>query len=156
PRHAASQVEIIARVSETLAEIRRKKRGAFLAFAPNQAREDRQRRHVRLAEELIAALNARRLELVFQPVCNARTRPAGWHEALARIIGEDGVARPISEHIEAAEKLGLVHLLDRRVLELVMAAMTERDDITIALNVSADTTSDDEWRVRLIGLLEKN
>jgi diguanylate cyclase (GGDEF)-like protein len=104
PRHASSQVEMVARVSETLAEIRRKKRGAFLAFAPSQAREDRRRRYIQLAEELIAALNSRRLELAFQPVVDANTHKIEWYEALARIIGEDGVARPISGHIEAAER----------------------------------------------------
>jgi diguanylate cyclase (GGDEF)-like protein len=156
PRHASSQVEMVARVSETLAEIRRKKRGAFLAFAPSQAREDRRRRYVQLAEELIAALNSRRLELVFQPVCNATTRKVEWHEALARILGEDGIARPIAGHIEAAEKLGLVHLLDRRVLELVIASITARKDAAIAINVSAETTTDDEWRDRLIELLNSN
>jgi EAL domain-containing protein (putative c-di-GMP-specific phosphodiesterase class I) len=156
PRHASSQVEMVARVSETLAEIRRKKRGAFLAFAPSQAREDRRRRYVQLAEELIAALNARRLELAFQPVVDAKTGEMQWYEALARILGEDGTARPISGHIEAAEKLGLVHLLDRRVLDLVIDALKKNPSCQIALNVSAETTTDDEWRERLIEALKAN
>lgn len=156
PRHASSQVEMVARVSETLAEIRRKKRGAFLAFAPSQAREDRRRRYVQLAEELIAALNAHRLELAFQPVVDANTGVMQWYEALARILGEDGTARPISGHIEAAEKLGLVHLLDRRVLDLVIEALKKDPSCQIALNVSAETTTDDEWRERLIEALKAN
>jgi diguanylate cyclase (GGDEF)-like protein len=156
PRHASSQVEMVARVSETLAEIRRKKRGSFLAFAPSQAREDRRRRSVQLAEELIAALNAQRLELAFQPVVEAKTGALQWYEALARIPGEDGIAHPISGHIEAAEKLGLVHLLDRRVLDLTMEALRRNGTVSIALNVSAETTSDDEWRERLIEGLNAN
>ncbi|BCJ89356.1 GGDEF-domain containing protein [Terrihabitans soli] len=156
PRHASSQVEMVARVSETLAEIRRKKRGSFLAFAPSQAREDRRRRYVQLAEELIAALNARRLELAFQPVVEAKTGALRWYEALARITGEDGETRAISGHIEAAEKLGLVHLLDRRVLDLTIAALKEHPGRAIALNVSADTTTDEEWRERLIEALKAN
>jgi diguanylate cyclase (GGDEF)-like protein len=156
PRHASSQVEMVARVSETLAEIRRKKRGAFLAFAPSQAREDRRRLYVQLAEELIAALNAHRLELAFQPVVDAKTGALQWYEALARILDDNGEARPISGHIEAAEKLGLVHLLDRRVLDLTVAALKAYPDRSIALNVSAETTSDDEWRERLIDALKAN
>ena len=153
PRQAASQVEMVARASETLAEIRRKKRGAFLAFAPSQAREDQRRRYVQLAEELIAALNAGRLDLVFQPVVDAHTSETAWYEALARIRDEDGSARAISGHIEAAEKLGLVHLLDRRVLDLVISTMAENPVPSIAFNVSAETTTDDEWRDRLMELL---
>lgn len=156
PRHAASQVEMVARASETLAEIRRKKRGAFLAFAPSPAREDRRRRYVQLAEELIAALNAGRLELAFQPVVDAHTSETVWFEALARIRDGDGSSRAISGHIEAAEKLGLVHLLDRRVLDLVISTMADNPAPSIAFNVSAETTTDDEWRDRLIELLARH
>ena len=156
PRYASSQVEMVARVSETLAEIRRKKRGAFLAFAPSQAREDSRRRYIQLAEELIAALNAHTLELAFQPVVDAKTSEITWYEALARIRGADGIARPISGHIEAAEKLGLVHLLDRRVLDLVLSAVKAEDAPSVAINVSAETTTDDEWRDRLAEMLKDN
>jgi EAL domain-containing protein (putative c-di-GMP-specific phosphodiesterase class I) len=156
PRHASSQVEMVARVSETLAEIRRKKRGAFLAFAPSQAREDSRRRYIQLAEELITALNAHQLELAFQPVVDAKTSEIRWYEALARIRGADGIARPISGHIEAAEKLGLVHLLDRRVLDLVLSAVQAEDAPSVAINVSAETTTDNEWRDRLAEMLKDN
>jgi diguanylate cyclase (GGDEF)-like protein len=156
PRHASSQVEMVARVSETLAEIRRKKRGSFLAFAPSQAREDTRRRYIKLAEELIGALNAHQLELAFQPVVDAKTSEIKWYEALARIRGADGEPRPISGHIEAAEKLGLVHLLDRRVLELVVGAVKADDAPSVAINVSAETTTDDEWRDRLTEMLKEN
>jgi len=153
PRHAQSQVEMVARVSETLAEVRRKKRGSFLAFAPSQVQESRRRRYVQLAEELIGALNAHRLELAFQPVVSAETSEIQWYEALARIHQDDGSAKPISGHIEAAEKLGLVHLLDRRVLDLAIEALPTAPH-PIAINVSADTTSDDEWRDRLVEVLK--
>lgn len=153
PRHAQSQVEMVARVSETLAEVRRKKRGSFLAFAPSQVQENRRRRYVQLAEELIAALNAHQLELAFQPVVSAATFRIEWYEALARIRDASGTTRAVSEHIEAAEKLGLVHLLDRRVLDLAIAAVPTAPK-PIAINVSADTTADDEWRDRLLEVLK--
>ncbi len=154
PRHASSSAEMVARVAETLSEIRRKKRGAFLAFSPSPAREDRRRKYVQLAEELIGALNARTIGLAFQPVVDATTREVCWYEALARVIEADGEVRPISCHIAAAEKLNLVHLLDRRVLELVASAVSAHPDKTVALNVSAETTGDEEWRDRLIDLVK--
>src|SRR5690606_23013190 len=46
--------------------------------------------------------------------------------------------------------------LDRRVLELVIAAINAQPGISIAVNVSADTVTDDEWRERLIELLNAN
>ena len=152
PRHAGSQVEMVARASETLAEARRKRRGAFLAFAPSQARDDRRRRYVQLAEELMAALNAQRVSLVFQPVVSAADGVPVWYEALAR-MGVAGEQTSLSGHIEAAEKLGLVHLLDRRVLDLVMNVLEENPAVTIAVNVSGETTGDPEWRDRLVQLL---
>lgn len=153
PRHASSQVEMVARVSETLAEVRRRKRGSFAAFAPSKAREDSRRRYVQLAEELISALNSRRLTLVYQPVVDAASGETCWYEALARIV-EDDQLRSVSAHIEAAEKLGLVHLLDRRVLDLVVAGLHEEPSARLAINVSAETTGDDEWRDRLTEVLQ--
>ncbi|MFC5069653.1 EAL domain-containing protein [Flaviflagellibacter deserti] len=153
PRHAQSQVEMVARVSETLAEARRKRRGAFMPFAPSQARDDRRRRYVQLADELMAALNTNKVSLVFQPVVRARDGAVIWHEALAR-LEVAGDQASLSAHIEAAEKLGLVHLLDRRVLDLVVAALEANPHAVIAVNVSADTAVDPEWRDRVLHLLK--
>lgn len=155
PRYAAGQVEMVARVSETLAEVRRKRRGGFAAYAPSPERDEHRRRNIRLAENLVAALHEERVFLAFQPVVDARSEAVEWHEALARLRDRDGATHSISTYVDAAEKLGLIHLLDRRVLELVIAALATHPDARIAVNISAETMGDAEWREHLVATFRK-
>ncbi len=117
-------------------------RGSF-ALAPDvAARENKRRRNASLAEELISALDDGRIRLAYQPIVDAHSRKVRHYEALIRLLGEDGVIKPAGEFIEAAETLGLVHLLDRRALELALHTMTTRPDVRLAVNVSAATVQD--------------
>jgi diguanylate cyclase (GGDEF)-like protein len=155
PRYAGGQVEMVARVSETLAEIRRKRRGGFAAYAPSPERDERRRRNIRLAEDLVAALHEERVFLAFQPVVDAATEQVAWHEALARLRDGDGATHSISAYVDAAEKLGLIHLLDRRVLELVITALQAHPSARVAVNISAETMGDAEWREHLVATFRK-
>jgi diguanylate cyclase (GGDEF)-like protein len=156
PRHADNQPELVTRVSDTLAELRRRKRGSFTVYAPNPERDEQRRQNIHLAEELVSALEEERVSLVFQPVVDARSGGVAWHEALARIALPDGERVSIMRYVEAAEKLGLVHLLDRRVLELAVAALNAHPAASLAVNISAETIVDEDWRQHLLGLLRRN
>ena len=52
-----------------------------------------------------------------------------------------------------AERLGLVRLLDQRVLELVIEEMAAHRDLKASLNVSASSTMGPDWWSRLEALL---
>ncbi|HCX66835.1 MAG TPA: GGDEF-domain containing protein, partial [Rhodobiaceae bacterium] len=55
--------------------------------------------------------------------------------------------------VPVAEKLGLIGLLDYRVMELAIQTLRERPDIRLSLNVSGRTTSDRLWRETLASFL---
>ncbi|MGQ4274280.1 EAL domain-containing protein [Terrihabitans sp. B22-R8] len=156
PRHAADQAEMVGRAVDTLVALRRRRRGRFEVYAPSPARDAQRRQDMRLAEELIAALNDDRLILSFQPVVDARSLQPVWYEALARLRKVDGEAISVSRHVEAAEKLGLIHLLDRRVLELTISALVAAPSAEIAINISAETMSDHEWREHLLAAFRRH
>ncbi|MBZ0146632.1 MAG: EAL domain-containing protein, partial [Pseudorhodoplanes sp.] len=63
---------------------------------------------------------------------------------------------PASEIIPVAERLGLVRLLDHRVLELVIDELAAHPDIRASLNVSPASTTDPDWWTRLGGLLRSH
>ena len=44
-----------------------------------------------------------------------------------------------------AERLGLIRLVDHRVLELVVAELAASPDLQVSLNISPDTTMDPDW-----------
>jgi len=81
------------------------------------------RENVRAADEIVSALNERRILLAFEPVVDARSRATAFHECLMRIRRADGTLVRAHDVIPVAERLGLVRMLDHRVLELLVSEM---------------------------------
>ena len=124
PRHARTVHEILARAQETL-ERRQGEAAAARSWpiSPNVEREALRRENVRATDEIVAALNERRILLAFEPVVETRY-------ARARVLRMPDAhsprrrhARPRRRSIPIAERLGLVRLLDHRVLELVVSEL---------------------------------
>jgi len=93
------------------------------------------------AEDILDALNQRRIRLAYQPIIDAKTRQLNHYECLLRLCREDGEIVSAGQFIMAAERLGLVHLLDRRALELASETLKTDVEVHLALNVSAGTVT---------------
>ena len=156
PRHARSASEILARVQETLESAKAKRPGSFLAYRPNAERDALRRESARSTDEIIAALNERRILLTYEPVVDARTRRPAFYECLMRLQRPDGSLAPAQEVIPFAERLGFVRLLDHRVLELVVAELAAAPGARASLNVSAASTTDPDWWAGLGALLQRH
>jgi EAL domain-containing protein (putative c-di-GMP-specific phosphodiesterase class I) len=96
---------------------------------------------------MIAALNARRICLVHEPVVDIGSRRPAFYECLMRVKRSDGSLLAISEAVPLAERLGLVRLLDHRVLELVLA------ELAAAHASSPVSTPPPRPPIRLVGAL---
>jgi diguanylate cyclase (GGDEF)-like protein len=149
PRHARSVNEAMARVQEALELARLRGHGRFVAYTNSATRNERRRGNAALSSELVAALNERRLRLAFQPVVDARSRQPVYHEALIRLEQTNGTVVVAGDFVALAEKLGLIRLLDHRVLDLALGVLAAAPDARLSLNVSGETTSDSEWLARL-------
>ncbi len=90
-------------------------------------------------EDILDALNDRRISLAYQPIIDAKTREIHHYECLMRLRTEGGEVVSAWKFILAAEKMGLVDLLDRRALELASEMLRQHSDVHLALNVSAGT-----------------
>ncbi len=123
PRHAANVPEILARAQETLDRAKAKRLGSFQVYRPNIEREALRRENVRAADEIVNALNERRILLAFEPIAETVSRQIAYYECLMRVRRADGSILPASAVIPVAERLGLVRLLDHRVLELLVSEM---------------------------------
>jgi diguanylate cyclase (GGDEF)-like protein len=155
PRHARTRGEMVARATAALRLVRRRARGTFLAYAPALDGQDDRRLPPAVIQELMRDLRERRLILAYQPVVEAAGHRLAWYEGLARIPGTDGVAAPIQPIVIAAEQLGLIPILDRQALEVGLAALAADPALHLALNVSAATTTDPEWRRCLEAFLDR-
>jgi diguanylate cyclase (GGDEF)-like protein len=153
PRHAGSVTEVLARAQETLDTAKGKRRGSFLAYRPNIEREALRRENIRATDEIVAALNERRIFLAYETIVAAVDRRPAFYECLMRIRRTDGSLIAANDIVPVAERLGLVRLLDYRVLELVVEEMIAAPTLRASFNVSAASTTDPDWWAGLGSLL---
>lgn len=153
PRHAQNVHEILARAQETLDSAKGKRRGSFLAYRPNLEREALRRENVRATDAIVTALNERRILLAYEPVVRTLTREPAFYECLMRVQRADGTLAHAHEIIPVAERLGLVRMLDYRVLELAISELENAPNLRASLNVSPVSTTDPDWWSRLTALL---
>lgn len=145
PRHARTVAEILAHAQESLDSAKAKRRGSFVAYRPNIEREAVRKENVRSTDKIVAALNERRILLAFEPLVRTATRELAFYECLMRIQRADGSVVPASSVIPVAEELGLVRLIDHRVIELVTAELGAAPGLTASVNVSPDSITDPDW-----------
>ena len=134
-------------------EARKDRWRAFSLYAPDPLR-DRERTDDALAgQSVIAAIAENRLKLVYQPVLCAHTRAISFYEALVRIETKDGALIDAKDFIVAAEKLGLVRLVDHKTLALAFETL-KGSDVTLSINISGDTCHDPAWLSTLAAEIE--
>lgn len=146
PGHASSVDQALARAEEALVSAKQKLRNSHVIYAPSREREKTRLRNINVADELITALNDRRIRIAYQPIVDAGTGEPALHECLVRMERPDGTIVPAGHFVPVAEKLGLIGLLDYRVMELAVDTLRERDDIKLSLNISGRTIGDRLWR----------
>ncbi|MGO4712070.1 EAL domain-containing protein [Bradyrhizobium sp. 2TAF24] len=153
PRHARSAEEAMVRAQEALERAKARRRGTFLTWRPNVEREAQRRVNIRVTDEIVSALNERRVVVAYEPVVDLRSRAVAFHECLVRMRQDSGELLLAPDIVPVAEKLGLIHLVDQRVLELVVAELATAPQIQLSLNISPETTMDPEWWSRIEILL---
>jgi diguanylate cyclase (GGDEF)-like protein len=156
PRHARTMAEVLARAQEALDTAKDKRRGSFCAYRPNIEREMVRRESVRATDAIVAALNERRIFLAFETVVTAINRAPAFYECLMRVRRSDGSLLGANDVVPVAERLGLVRLLDHRVLELVVEEMVAAPSLQASVNVSPASTTDPDWWAGLDSLLRAN
>jgi diguanylate cyclase (GGDEF)-like protein len=153
PRHARSADEAINRAQETLDGAKRRRAGSFSLWRPNVERDAQRRVNIRVTDEIVTALNERRIVMAFEPVVEARSRNASFYECLVRMEQDDGQVLLAPDIVPVAEKLGLIRLVDHRVLELVVAELAASPNVQLSLNISPDTTMDPNWWASIESLM---
>jgi diguanylate cyclase (GGDEF)-like protein len=154
PRFARSADEAINRAHETLDSAKRRRAGSFLLWRPNVERDAQRRVNIRVTDEIVTALNERRIAMAFEPVVEASSRAASFYECLIRMEQEDGQVLLAPDIVPVAEKLGLIRLVDHRVLELVVAELANSPKVQLSLNISPETTMDPDWWASIESLMQ--
>jgi len=145
PRYARNTDEAVNRAHETLDAAKRRRAGSFATWRPDATRDAQRRVNIRVTDEIVTALNERRIKLAYEPVVSAVSRERAFHECLVRMDQGDGQVLLAPDIVPVAERLGLIRLVDHRVLELVVAELAAAPDVSLSLNISPDTTMDPDW-----------
>jgi diguanylate cyclase (GGDEF)-like protein len=153
PRYARSADEAVNRAHETLDSAKRRRAGSFLAWKPNVERDAQRRVNIRVTDEIVTALNERRIVMAYEPVVAAVSRENAFYECLVRMEQDDGRVLLAPDIVPVAERLGLIRLVDHRVLELVVAELAASPGVELSLNISPDTTMDPDWWASIESLM---
>jgi len=148
PRHGRSAHLLVQRADEAYAETSETGE-RIVVYAAEEAQAQARRRDAWVADEIVAALNGRRVFLAYQPIAPARPGLPAFEEALVRLRLDDGALIGPEAVIPVAEKLGLIELIDARVLELAVARLAAEPGSRLSVNVSMATLRSPDWFERL-------
>lgn len=153
PRYARTADEAINRAQEILEAAKSRRSGSLAMWRPDIERDAQRRINIRVTDEIVTALNERRILTAFERVADARTREAAFYECLVRMEQHNGQVLLAPDVVPVAEKLGLIRLVDHRVLELVIAELAEAPQVRLSLNISPETTMDVDWWAAIEALM---
>ena len=91
--------------------------------------------------------------MAFEPVEAAISREKAFFECLVRMRQGDGGVLSAPDIVPVAERLGLIRLVDYRVLELVVSELAAAPNVRLSLNISPETTMDPDWWATIESLL---
>jgi EAL domain-containing protein (putative c-di-GMP-specific phosphodiesterase class I)/GGDEF domain-containing protein len=144
PTHGRTPQTLLRCAEEALEAARRAPNTPYVMHQPGASRPMDERRAPR-QDDVLSALNEGRVLLALQPVVDAKARKVVFHEALVRIRREDGTLVMPQALVQAAERDGIVALLDRRVLDLAFAMLTTDRKLTLSINASTASLADTVW-----------
>lgn len=145
PEQADTVPEILSRSLEALDHAKVSPSYPIAVHEPNERRKSDRRKNIEMADQIVRALNERRILLALQPIVRSGSRKPAYYEALVRMRARDGTLIPAGEFIEIAEQLGLIRLIDHRMLELSVKLLNEAPKLGLSINVSGETASDPAW-----------
>jgi diguanylate cyclase (GGDEF)-like protein len=156
PRDAETANKAMARAEAALDQAKRLGRSSWSSFSEKTDVVTTRRRNTHMSDVILTALNERRVRLAFQPIVSDIGDAPTKFECLIRMRAEDGREVPAPDFIPVAEKLGLVHLLDRRVLELAINTLAACPHVKLNVNVSMETVKDPLWAEGYLSVMRAN
>ena len=149
PEQATSVQEVLSNALQALDIAKQKRFDCFAAYEPRIAHSLLRQRNIEIADDVTSALDQNRMVLMLQPIVDCTTLELKHYECLLRMEKHDGSRISAGEFIPVAEQLGMAHLIDERTLMMTIDLLKLHPTISIALNVSGLTPSNQDWLAAL-------
>ena len=153
PDPAHNTTDAMTKADIALRQAKRAGRNTWAMYDYTEEQRRAHRRYIVIAEQVQQALRENRLTLNIQPLVDSHTHEPVLYECLLRIKQLDGSIMAAGEFMPVVEELGLIRLVDRKVLEMVVAELTAYPEARLGMNVSGKTTIDRAWLRATVALL---
>jgi diguanylate cyclase (GGDEF)-like protein len=153
PAMAEDAPAALARAEDALSEAFRLPGDGYVVFSTSEERQARRALNARCATEIVDCLRDGLFKLAFQPVFSAETGHVVMHEALLRMADTTGSLITAGHLVPIAERLGLIRLIDRAVLQLAVQTLQTYADACLSINISATTVNDPRWNSQLLDIV---
>lgn len=145
PEDGANARELVAHADTALRGARRLGCDCYLEYRDLPEQHRPRQPDLVIAEQVKQALRDNRFVLAFQPIVSSATGETVFYEALARMLDEDGNPVAAGGFVPVVEQMGMMRLVDRRVLELGLETLERNPGIQLSVNVSGMTAADPVW-----------
>ena len=153
PESTRTGADAMTKADIALQKAKRSGRNTWAMYDYTEQQRHHQRKNMVIAEQVQRALREERMRLSFQPIVCSQSHKPVFHECLLRMVQPDGEIVPAGAFMPVVEELGLIRLVDRKVLELVIEELARHPDARLAMNVSGLTAMDRSWLRNVVGLL---
>ncbi len=156
PHHGQTSKDLVSRAQEALTIGRARRDGSFTMWRPSPLRDEQRVMNLRVMDDVVTALHDRRIVVAFEPVVHAGSRRLAFHECLVRLLERDGTIVQAPQIVPVAERIGMIRLIDHRVLELVVSELVQEPGVSLSLNLSPESTMDPDWWSFLETMIRNN
>ncbi|MGL5446642.1 MAG: EAL domain-containing protein [Rhabdaerophilum sp.] len=145
PRDAKTAIEALHACEEALNDAKDRQDQPFQAYSTDPDKRNQRSSNRESTDAVLSALNDRRIELAFQPIVHSATGKVAMFESLVRMTTPEGELVGAGAIVPVAERLGFLHLIDHRVMELALETLRARRDLELTVNVGVDTALHPDW-----------
>lgn len=145
PVDALTAHEIVANADNALRGARRLGCDCYLEYGDMPEHTRTERPDLVVAEQVKQALNEGRFTLAYQPIVSTMTGEVIFYEGLARMLDHAGNPIAAGGFVPVVEQMGLMRLIDRKVLDLGLDALERKPAMELSINVSGMTAVDPLW-----------
>ncbi len=85
---------------------------------------------------LKSSIKARLARFAYQPIIECATGTISYYECLLRIPNNDGELVSAGPSILMAEKYGIIHYIDRAVIQMAAKELVAAKDLKLSINIS--------------------
>ncbi|MFZ5724664.1 MAG: putative bifunctional diguanylate cyclase/phosphodiesterase [Pseudomonadota bacterium] len=143
PAHGANADELLANADIAMYQAKEKGRKAWHMFKPEEHTRTRVHERVYWDDKVKQALAEDRLNVHFQPILDVRHNEVTHYEALLRVKDDGGKILSPARFISSAERNGLIHQVDEKVITRVAITLADlqRSGIKARLSVNLSGSS---------------